>query len=108
MAQRKLITVYKGRNSPTTITVTLLGVNVNFLSTGVNKMSLVIDEIEYSSDKGFISYEDGGLVTFKLGEAESPPDEISVGRLIVYSDKYPLGKPILTEKTNFQLLFEFV
>jgi hypothetical protein len=108
MTERKTITVYKGRNSPVTITVTLLGVPVNFLSIGTNKVGVVIDGVEYSSTDNFIGFADGGKVTFTLGLAPTPPLRKSIGRLVMYTDEFPLGKPILSEKTNFQLLFEFI
>jgi hypothetical protein len=107
MADRKTITVYKGRNSPVTITVALQGVPVNFLSIGTSKMGVVIDGVEYSSEDGFIDYADGGKVVFTLGLAPSPPIRKSIGRLVIYTAEFPLGSPILTEKTDFQLLFEF-
>ena len=108
MTERKTITVYKGRNSPTDITVKLLGAAVNFVSTGTTKMGVVIDGVEYSSTDGFVSYEDEGKVIFTLGAVPTPPIRKTIGRLVMYSDQFPLGKPILSEKTDFQLLFEFV
>jgi hypothetical protein len=106
MIIREDIVVYKGRNSPRTITVSLHGSPIDFESVAT-KMGIVINGVEYSSEDGFIEYEDGGLVTFKLGTVPTPPTTKSLGRLILYTDEYLLGRPIITEKTDYQLLFEF-
>lgn len=108
MSNRVTISVYKGRNSPRTITVTLNGEPINFVSAGVTKLGVVLDGVEYFSTDNFLSYEDGGKVTFKLGGIGDPPRKSVTGLLMMYSSEYPLGKPILTEESDFQLDFTFI
>jgi len=108
MVTKKTIITYKGRNSPTTIAVSLFGSLVDFVDAETNKMGVVINGVEYSSTDGFVEFANGGEVTFKLGAVPNPPKKKLIGRLVMYTDDFPLGNPILTEKTDFQLVFEFV
>lgn len=107
MATRQLITVYKGRNSPTKITVKLNNAPLPFITSGVTKVGIVIAGEEYSTSD-YINYDDEGVVTFTLGSIPNPPQGKVISRLIMYSPTYPLGKPLITEKTEFQLQFQFV
>lgn len=108
MITRKKIIVYKSRNSPVEITVSLLGSPIAFVDAMTTKMGVVIEGVEYSSTDGFIDFDNNGKVIFKLGSTPTYPKKTAIGRLIMYTDEFPLGKPILTEKTDFQLVFEFI
>mgnify|MGYP000356724648 CR=1 FL=1 len=101
------IIVYKGRNSPVTIDLALNGVDYNLSTESVTKVAVVIGGVEYSSDDGYIEYV-GASVTFKLGTVPNPPARKLVARLVIYSATYPLGRPIISEKTDYRLAFEFV
>ena len=107
MATRQLITVYKNRNSPSKVIVKLNNTPLPFLTNGTTKVGIVIAGTEYSSSE-YINYDDEGEVIFTLGSIPNPPQGKVIGRLIMYSLAYPLGKPLLTEKTEFQLQFQFV
>jgi len=107
MADKQLIYVYKGRNSPARITVKLNGVPITFITNGVTKLGIVIAGVEYNTSE-YINFDDDGEVTFTLGSVPNPPLGKVTGRLVMYTPEYPLGKPIITEKTDFRLQFQFV
>ncbi len=104
---KHLVTVYKDRNSPVSFDVKLNGVDFDLTAEEVNKVSVLIGGVEYSSDDGYIEYL-GTMFIFKLGTIPNPPSRKLTGRLIIYSDKYPLGRPIISEKEEHRLLFEFI
>lgn len=104
---KKQIVVYKGRNNPVTIDLSLNGVDYNLSTENVSKVAVVIGGVEYSSDDGYIEYV-GSSVTFKLGTIPNPPAQKLTARLVIYSAAYPLGRPIISEKTDYRLVFEFV
>lgn len=105
--KRTKVLVYKGRNHPTTIDVSKNGEDHSFSASGVTKLGVVIGGTEYSSDDGYIEFV-GTAVTFKLGSVPSPPRRKTIGRLIAYSAEFPNGYPVFTEKTDYQLEFEFL
>lgn len=104
---KKQVVVYKGRNNPVKMDLSLNGVDFNLLTENVTKVGIVLGGIEYSSDEGYIEYV-GTTVTFKLGTVPNPPKQKLTGRLVIYSADYPLGRPIFSEKTDYRLVFEFV
>lgn len=107
MTTKQLIVVYKGRNSPSKMIVNLNGAPLDFVAIGVSVVGLVLDGVEYQSPE-YLQYNSSGEVTFTLGSIPTPPEGKVTARLVIYSPDYPLGKPILTEKTDHKLQFEFV
>ncbi len=107
--KRENIDVFIGRNHPRTITVNKNGSPFDFISNPAptTKLGIEINGIEYSSQDGFLSFADGGKVTFTLGAALTEPMKKSVGRLMLYNADYPNGNPIINEKTNYQITFTF-
>lgn len=107
--ERLTIDVYKGRNSPTTITVFMNGSPIDFAALGATKVAVVIEGVEYGSDEGYVQYaQGGGKVTFTLGSVPNPPKRKSYGRLVYYSAANPKGRPIFTEETEYRLKFNFL
>lgn len=104
---KHLITVYKGRNSPVSFDIKLNDGDYNLSSENVSKIGIVIGGVEYDSDDNYIEYV-GSTVTFKLGSIPNPPAQKLSGRLVIYSNKYPLGRTIYSEKTDHRLYFEFI
>ena len=107
MTTTKLLYVYKGRNSPHKFTVNYESAPMPFISNGVTMIGVVIDGTEYNTSD-YVNYNDVGLVTLTLGSIPTPPDLKSTIRLVMYSPEYPLGLPLITEKTDYQLQIEFI
>lgn len=106
MITRKKITVYIGRNKPTTLDLKLNGATHDLLARNATDVGIVIDDVEYKASEEFMSFT-GASVTFKLGSIPNPPKRAEIGSLIVYDANHPLGEPIFTDRTDYQLLFEF-
>lgn len=102
------ILVYKGRDLPFSMTIYDEGVAVPFIANGVTKISIEIGDVEYSSDDGYVSYDDAGKVLLKLGSISNPPSKKVPVRLYRYSSTEPNGVPLFTERTNYKLTAEFI
>lgn len=108
MAERSTITVYTGRNSPEPVDIFKAdGSPYNFVDLQTTKVGVEIAGQEYLSTDGYLSFS-GNTLTFMLGKVENPPKGKRLGRIIRYSSQYPDGRPIFSEKTEYQFMFEFV
>jgi len=101
------IDVFKGRNAPSKIEVSLKGVPMDFLNIPTTKMGVEIAGVEYSSTDGFISYANGGVIIFTLGAVPNPPKKTVIGRVIMYTADFPNGNPIINESTDYRVAFTF-
>lgn len=100
-------TVYIGRNSPISISVLYDDEAMNFVDQGVVAMGVTIKGIEYTSDDGYIEFDNNGLVTFRLGDIPNPPRNPVIARLVMYRSDSDKGTPILTERTKYEIEFQF-
>lgn len=107
MIERKKIRVYVGRNKPYTLPLKLNGSDHDLTARNTSDVGVVIDGVEYKGSGGFMSFS-GSSVTFKLGAIPTPPSKSKIGTLIIYDADHPLGEPIFTERSDYQLLFEFI
>lgn len=110
LVKRETFDVYLGRNKPHKITIRGPdNLPMQFLKPelGVTKMSVEIDGVEYSSEDGYVVFDNLGGVTFKLGSIPNPPNRTKTARLIMYSNDSPKGEPILSEYTPYRIAFSF-
>jgi hypothetical protein len=104
---KKTLKVALGRNDPKTLTVIQDGLPVDFIASGVTKLGILINGVEYFSTDGYMTYDANGVITFKLGSIPSMTKGKYPVRLFSYTAQTPLGQPIYTEKTDFRLAVEF-
>ncbi|MBO9492072.1 hypothetical protein J7384_17050 [Endozoicomonas sp. G2_1] len=108
MLVKKVLTIYLGRNSPRDITVKQDGVPVPFVSLGATSLAVELDGTEYSSNDGYVAFDNNGVVTLTLGSLTNISKGKRNARLIMYSDTYKRGKVLLSEKTEYRLVLDFV
>lgn len=107
MATKRVLTIYKGRNSPQDIVVKQNGAAVAFTDLITSSVSVVIDGVEYSSNDGYATFTNDGTVTLTLGSLTDIASGKRTVRLVMYSPQYPNGRVLLSEKTDYRLVLDF-